>query len=110
MIDKKGIIKMNINIIPLKGYSRTSVLRQTKYFCYQQPTRILQDSYFYYEDILFSVLKKGVQISTLCDDICKYNIICNYMECVFANKIIGAFGNCNKQLFEKVKSVYVLWV
>ena len=110
MLNKKEIIEMNINIIPLKGYSRTSVLRRTKSFCYQQPIRILHDGYFYYEDILFSVLKKGVQISTLCDDVCKYDIICNYMEYVFANKTIGVFGNCNKQLFEKVESVYVLWV
>lgn len=110
MINMKGIIEMNINIIPLKEYSQASVLLQTKRFCYQQPTRISRDSYFYYEDILFSVLKKEVQISTLCEDICKYDMICNYIEYVFSNKTIGVFGNCNKQLFEKVKSVYVLWV
>lgn len=101
---------MNINIIPLNEHSRKYILQQTEHFCFQQPTKIIYDNYFYYEDILFSVLKKGVQISTLCDEICKYDIICDYIDYVFANKTIGIFGDCNKRFFENVETVKVLWV
>lgn len=101
---------MNINIIPPKEYSRKSILQQTKCFCCQQPIKISCNSYFVYEDILFSVLKKEVQISTLCDTTNKYSIICDYIDCVFANKRIGLFGNCNRKLFEKIETAEVLWV
>ncbi len=101
---------MNISIIPIRGYSRKYILKQTKCFCSQQPAKIIYDNYFYYEDILFSVLKKEVQICTLCDENHNYDIICSYIDYVFANKTIGIFGNCNKEIFEKLENVEVLWV
>lgn len=101
---------MNINIIPANSWSYRYILKQTKLFCCQHPFKMSQIDYFYYEDILFSVLKKEVQISTLCEDAYRYDVICEYIDYVFANKSIGIFGECNRQSLNKIEKTEMNWV
>lgn len=75
MVNMTRITVMNINIIPLNSWSYRYILKQTKLFCCQHPFKMSQIDYFYYEDILFSVLRKEVQISTLCEDAYRYAIL-----------------------------------
>lgn len=40
----------------------------------------------------------------------RYDVICEYIDYVFANKSIGIFGECDRQSLDKIEKTEMNWV